>query len=410
MYPREMDGTKIKHFLPSPWMFVHFNRYDFMIFSLNKKWPFIFLCVLVQWGATARFEPKPLGPKPVKPFVVVLDAGHGGNDPGNVHHGFREKEIALSITLKVGALLEKNPNFKVMYTRKSDVFVDLMYRGKIANQADADLFVSIHCDAHNSLASGASTFVLGLHANEKNFNVAKKENSAIYLEKDFETRYAQYNINSPEAVIGMTIMQEEFLDQSVLLAQLIQNNFVKRLGRKDRQVKQAGFIVLHQTFMPSVLVETGFLSNPAEGAYLNSAQGQQQMSQAIADGIIAYHQRISGASASVVVAPSKSTNTPKPSTPSTATTAVDSGVLFAVQIAASKNNLATTSANFKGLSGVQKQHSGTLFKYYWGHTPSHSEVKKSLLTPQKSGYPSAFVVALKDGKRISVEQALKANK
>ena len=99
-------------------MFVHFNRYDFMIFSLNKKWPFIFLCVLVQWGATARFEPKPLGPKPVKPFVVVLDAGHGGNDPGNVHNGFREKEIALSITLKVGALLEKNPNFKVMNTRK----------------------------------------------------------------------------------------------------------------------------------------------------------------------------------------------------------------------------------------------------------------------------------------------------
>ncbi|MFZ9673968.1 MAG: N-acetylmuramoyl-L-alanine amidase family protein, partial [Flavobacteriaceae bacterium] len=233
-------------------------------------------------------------PKPVKPFVVVLDAGHGGNDPGNVHNGFREKEIALNITLKVGALLEKNPNFKVIYTRKSDVFVDLMQRGKMANQADADLFVSIHCDAHNSLASGASTFVLGLHANEKNFNVAKKENSAIYLEKDFETRYAQYNINSPEAVIGMTIMQEEFLDQSVLLAQLIQNNFVQRLGRKDRQVKQAGFIVLHQTFMPSVLVETGFLSNPTEGAYLNSAQGQQQMSQAIADGILTYHKRISG--------------------------------------------------------------------------------------------------------------------
>jgi len=381
-----------------------------MIFSLNKKWPLFILCAIAQWTVMGHSVAHFAHPKPGKPFVVVLDAGHGGNDPGNVHNGFREKEIALNITLKVGALLEKNPSFKVIYTRKSDVFVDLMYRGKIANQADADLFVSIHCDAHNSLASGASTFVLGLHANEKNFNVAKKENSAIYLEKDFETKYAQYNINSPEAVIGMTIMQEEFLDQSVLLAQLIQNNFVKRLGRKDRQVKQAGFIVLHQTFMPSVLVETGFLSNPTEGAYLNSAQGQQQMSQAIADGIMSYHQRISGAAASVVVAPPKSTNTPKPSTPYTSSAAVDSGVLFAVQIAASKNNLATTPVNFKGLSGVQKQDLGTLFKYYWGHTPSHSEVKKSLLTAQKSGYPSAFVVALKDGKPISVEEALKANK
>jgi N-acetylmuramoyl-L-alanine amidase len=381
-----------------------------MIFSLNKKWPLFVLCAIAQWTvmgySVAHFAP----PKPVKPFVVVLDAGHGGNDPGNVHNGFREKEIALNITLKVGALLEKNPNFKVIYTRKSDVFVDLMQRGKLANQADADLFVSIHCDAHNSLASGASTFVLGLHANEKNFNVAKKENSAIYLEKDFETRYAQYNINSPEAVIGMTIMQEEFLDQSVLLAQLIQNNFVQRLGRKDRQVKQAGFIVLHQTFMPSVLVETGFLSNPTEGAYLNSAQGQQQMSQAIADGILTYHKRINGSTQSVVVAPPKSVNTPKESSSTPINDTENEAVLFAVQLAASKNNLDLIPANFKGLSGVKKQDLGPLFKYFWGHTSSYSEVKKSLVSAQKSGYPSAFVVAFKNGKLVSVQEALGANK
>jgi N-acetylmuramoyl-L-alanine amidase len=381
-----------------------------MIFSLNKKRPLFVLCAIAQWTvmgySVAHFAP----PKPVKPFVVVLDAGHGGNDPGNVHNGFREKEIALNITLKVGALLEKNPNFKVIYTRKSDVFVDLMQRGKLANQADADLFVSIHCDAHNSLASGASTFVLGLHANEKNFNVAKKENSAIYLEKDFETRYAQYNINSPEAVIGMTIMQEEFLDQSVLLAQLIQNNFVQRLGRKDRQVKQAGFIVLHQTFMPSVLVETGFLSNPTEGAYLNSAQGQQQMSQAIADGILTYHKRINGSTQSVVVAPPKSVNAPKESSSTPINDTENEAVLFAVQLAASKNNLDLIPANFKGLSGVKKQDLGPLFKYFWGHTSSYSEVKKSLVSAQKSGYPSAFVVAFKNGKLVSVQEALGANK
>ncbi len=381
-----------------------------MIFSLNKKWPLFILCAIAQWTVMGYSVAHLANPKPVKPFVVVLDAGHGGNDPGNVHNGFREKEIALNITLKVGALLEKNPNFKVIYTRKSDVFVDLMQRGKMANQADADLFVSIHCDAHNSLASGASTFVLGLHANEKNFNVAKKENSAIYLEKDFETRYAQYNINSPEAVIGMTIMQEEFLDQSVLLAQLIQNNFVQRLGRKDRQVKQAGFIVLHQTFMPSVLVETGFLSNPTEGAYLNSAQGQQQMSQAIADGILTYHKRISGATQSVVVAPPKSANAPQESTSTPKSTTENEAVVFAVQLAASKNNVALIPANFKGLSGVKKQDFGPLYKYFWGHTSSYSEVKKSLTTAQQSGYPSAFVVALKNGKLVSVQEALGANK
>jgi len=381
-----------------------------MIFSLNKKWPLFVLCAIAQWTVMGYSVAHFAHPKPVKPFVLVLDAGHGGNDPGNVHNGFREKEIALNITLKVGALLEKNPNFKVIYTRKSDVFVDLMQRGKLANQADADLFVSIHCDAHNSLASGASTFVLGLHANEKNFNVAKKENSAIYLEKDFETRYAQYNINSPEAVIGMTIMQEEFLDQSVLLAQLIQNNFVQRLGRKDRQVKQAGFIVLHQTFMPSVLVETGFLSNPTEGAYLNSAQGQQQMSQAIADGILTYHKRINGATQSVVVAPPKSVNTPKESSSTPINDTENEAILFAVQLAASKNNLDLIPANFKGLNGVKKQDLGPLFKYFWGHTSSYSEVKKSLVSAQKSGYPSAFVVAFKNGKLVSVQEALGANK
>ncbi len=221
-------------------------------------------------------------------FVVVLDAGHGGHDPGNLGNGYFEKNIALNIVLNVGKELEKDPNIKVIYTRKDDTFVDLYVRGEIANKANADLFVSVHCDSHSSNAYGAGTFVLGLHANKQNFEIAKKENSVIYLEDNYEKRYADYDINSPESVIGLTIMQEEFLDQSIRLAKGIQDNFSKKLKRNDRKVKQAGFIVLHQTFMPSVLVETGFLTNVDEGAYLNSKKGQAEMGTAIADAILAY--------------------------------------------------------------------------------------------------------------------------
>lgn len=223
-----------------------------------------------------------------KKFVVVLDAGHGGHDPGNLGNGYLEKDIALSIVLKVGAILERNPDIEVIYTRNDDTFVDLFVRGEIANKANADLFVSVHCDSHTSDAHGAGTFVLGLHANKQNFQIAKKENSVIYLEDNYETRYADYDINSPESVIGLTIMQEEFLDQSISLAKTIQDNFTNKLNRKNREVKQAGFIVLHQTFMPSVLVETGFLTNNDEGAYLNSKRGQIEMGTAVAEAILSY--------------------------------------------------------------------------------------------------------------------------
>lgn len=221
-------------------------------------------------------------------FVVVLDAGHGGHDPGNLGNGYLEKNIALNIVLKIGSVLEKTGGFNVIYTRKDDTFVDLFVRGEIANKANADLFVSVHCDSHTSNAHGAGTFVLGLHANKQNFEIAKKENQVIYLEDNYETRYADYDINSPESVIGLTIMQEEFLDQSIALAKKIQDQFTNKLNRKDREVKQAGFIVLHQTFMPSVLVETGFLTNDEEGAYLNSSTGQREMGIAIGQAISNY--------------------------------------------------------------------------------------------------------------------------
>ncbi len=234
------------------------------------------------------FAPDPVPPRNKEKFVVVLDAGHGGHDPGNLGNGYLEKNIALGIVLEAGKALESDPDIEVIYTRKDDRFVDLYVRGEIANKAKADLFVSVHCDSHSSDANGAGTFVLGLHANKQNFEIAKKENSVIYLEDNYESRYAAYDINSPESIIGLTIMQEEFLDQSILLGKMMQDNFTNKLKRKNRKVKQAGFIVLHQTFMPSVLVETGFLTNKNEGSFLNSKKGQTQMGQAIAEAILQY--------------------------------------------------------------------------------------------------------------------------
>ena len=199
--------------------------------------------------------------KPIKPFIVVLDAGHGGKDPGNRGNGFFEKDIVLDVTLQVGKLLESYNDIKVVYTRKTDVFIDLYRRGPIANEVDANIFVSIHCDSHNSQAQGVGTFVMGVDKTGKNLETAKKENEVIYLEDDYHERYAGFDPSSPESLIGLSIMLEEYLDQSIMLAGLIQNNIVNNLKRKDRSVRSAPFWVLHSSYMPSVLVELGFLTN-----------------------------------------------------------------------------------------------------------------------------------------------------
>jgi len=275
----------------------------------------LFLSLLLSGSTTpaSKQGPPQLEEEPVnKPFIVVLDAGHGGHDPGNLGNGYLEKKIALSIVLKTGALLEKQPGIKVIYTRKDDTFVDLYKRGEIANKANANLFVSVHCDSHTSNAYGAGTFVMGLHVNQKNFEVAKKENSVIYLEDNYKERYANYDINSPESLIGNTIMQEEFLEESIQVAAMIQKQFTGSLKRKDRKVKQAGFIVLHQTFMPSVLVETGFLTNKTEGAFLNSKKGQEQMGRAIANAVIGYKKSLDKAAAANDIG-ALTSSTPDPS-------------------------------------------------------------------------------------------------
>ena len=401
------------------------------------------------------------GPVAIKgsddPFVVVLDAGHGGHDPGNLGNGYLEKKIALNIVLKVGEILSKNKEIKVIYTRKDDIFIDLYVRGEVANKANADLFVSVHCDSHTSDAHGAGTFVLGLHANKQNFEIAKKENSVIYLEDNYENRYADYDINSPESVIGLTIMQEEFLDQSVALATMIQENFANSLKRTDRKVKQAGFIVLHQTFMPSVLVETGFLTNRDEGAYLNSNKGQVEMGSAIAKAILNYKEGVQPTAKTVETTVTKpeatavSIESPKEKVverkeipkedskkvvaevkkqePPSEPTIVEmqekvsenklekavvekqpkeekAPVIFKIQLMASIKNIALDPSNFKGLSSLSQEPIKNLYRYMYGETRSYREAEMMQSLAVEKGYPAAYIVAYKLGERIPIKEAM----
>jgi N-acetylmuramoyl-L-alanine amidase len=334
-------------------------------------------------------------------FVVVLDAGHGGKDPGNTGNGHYEKDIALKVVLAVGKELEKNPNFKIIYTRKTDVFLELKDRANIANKADADLFVSVHCDSHSSNAFGAGTFVLGLHANKRNFELAKKENSVIFLEDDYQTNYDGFDPNSPASLIGIQLMQEEYLDQSILLASKIQQNFTLKLKRKDRSVKQAGFWVLHNTYMPSVLVETGFLTNKNEGAYLNSKKGQQEIAIAIEEAIISYHKDLSLNTSSVA------SETPL-------TVQEGDGVLptasliFKVQISASSKKLPLKSYNFSGLKELSSDKKGALYRYYYGNTDTYLTAQKLKEEAVKRGYNSAFIVAFKNGQKVPLASVIKS--
>ncbi|WP_159023428.1 N-acetylmuramoyl-L-alanine amidase [Formosa sp. L2A11] len=354
-------------------------------------------------------------------FVVVLDAGHGGHDPGKpTKFGFTEKEVALKIVLKIGAELEKNPDIKVIYTRKTDVFVTLRGRAKIANQADADLFVSVHCNAHTSQAYGSETYVVGVANTKRNFDVAKQENEVILLEDDYQAHYDGFNPTAPESLIGLTLMQEDYIDHSILLASMIENNFTNKLKRKSRGVKQASLWVMHNTYMPSVLVETGFITNNEEGHYLNSSKGQAQVSTAIADAILEYKKtldlnvgeniseskKLPEAKAVTAITPEEvAVKTPEPEV--IEDTEVSSKVEFKVQISASSTKLETKPYNFNGLKPITRGQVGRMYKYYYGSSATYSEAKSLLSRAKAKGFNTSFIVAFKNGEQVHIDQALK---
>ena len=355
--------------------------------------------VIFQVNAQAAKNPK-------KPFVVVLDPGHGGKDPGNRGNGFYEKDIVLDVSLQVGKILEKHSDINVVYTRKTDVFIDLDRRGPIANEVDANIFVSIHCDSHNSQAHGIGTFVMGVDKTGRNLETAKRDNEVIYLEDNYEERYAGFDPNSSESLIGLSIMLEEYLDQSIMLAGLIQNNIVNNLKRKDRSVRSAPFWVLHSSYMPSVLVELGFLTNNSEGPYVNSKKGRSELAAEIAKGILDYKNQIS-----LTTEEFQNPNITiekKEKAIEKITEKIYEGIIFKVQLAATSKKLDPKPSNFKGLKDISRDKEDGLFKYYYGETSDYNKIQLIKSFAQQQGYPSAYIVAFKKGKKVNVSEVLKS--
>jgi N-acetylmuramoyl-L-alanine amidase len=341
-----------------------------------------------------------------KKFTVVLDAGHGGKDTGNKHNGFVEKDIALNTTLKVGAILESLNDVKVVFTRKSDVFIELVDRPNIANKLGANLFISIHCNAaENHTAFGTETFVMGLARSKMNLEVAKRENSVILLEDNYKVKYKGFNPNNPESFLGIKIKVEENLNNSISLASKVQDNFTNILNRNSRGVKQQPLWVLDASTMPGILIELGFLSNEDEGAFLNTEDGQIQMAEQIAKAILGYKKEYYDSDDSNDL--EIEINTPKNNSVNqdiknsivgeqnintTSTT-------YKIQLCASNKKVGIEPKNFKGLKDISFEKTGSLYKYYAGNETDSTEIQSLLKTAKAKGYKSAFIVTFVDGKK-----------
>lgn len=345
-------------------------------------------------------------------FTVILDAGHGGKDPGNSYHGFVEKEISLKTTLKIGSLLEKEKDLKVIYTRTSDVFIELANRPKVANKASANLFVSIHCNSVKNMAPfGAETFVMGLSRNDMNLEVAKNENSVILLEKNYKEKYQGFDPKKPESLIGLTMMQEENLNNSILLAKEIQDNFTNKLKRNSRGIKQQPLWVLDAASMPSVLIELGFLSNKEEGEFLNSDGGQNKMAKQIANAILRYKNKYfgDGFDTATKSEPKETASLKSRSEKSKSANASDD-TIYKVQLLASSKKIGLKSNNFKGLKNISAVFVNNIYKYMYGETSKFDEAKKMQLDARNIGYSQAFIVEFKEGKSGNADDVVKHNK
>lgn len=341
-------------------------------------------------------------------FIVVIDPGHGGNDPGAIGTRGKEKNINLNVARKLGRLIEDNCNdTKVVYTRKSDIFVPLHRRAEIANNAKANLFISIHTNAvakKNSYVKGTETYTLGLHRTEENLEVAKKENSVILIEDDYKQRYAGFNPNSSESYIIFEFMQDKNMSQSVNFATLIQQNF-KSYNRIDKGVHQAGFLVLRETSMPSVLVELGYISNPSEETYLLSDKGTTDLANAIYRAFINYKGNSSKIKPTTVTSNTRQEiTTPKEEEEETKET---SKIKFKIQILASDRVLPQNSKQFKGLKPVSWYKENGLIKYTYAEDEDYNKIlkiKRKIVDPK---FKDAFIIAFKNDTKININKAIK---
>lgn len=389
--------------------------------------------------------------------TVVIDAGHGGKDPGCHGVKHKEKDVALAVALKLGKFIEDNfKDIKVIYTRKTDVFVELTERAAIANRANADLFICIHCNASvNKEACGSETYVMGLHKTKGNLEVAKRENASILLEDDYQKKYEGFDPNSDEAAIIFSFYQNAYLTQSLSLASKIQGYYADKAGRKDKGVKQAGFLVLWKTAMPSLLTEIGFLTNPAEEMFLGSAKGQDYIASSIflafrdykneIDGVIKKYndefqnktpykfspadtvddKKVEGAlpvidtadikketpklpivdSADVKNKAPKNNNIGAPK--NTIDKAEADSVYLRVQFMSSDKQIEPGSDKFNGIENVKEYQEAGMYKYTAGNYTAAAPATRLQKEMREKGFKDAFVVAFKAGKRIPLNDALK---
>ena len=340
----------------------------------------------------------------------MLDAGHGGKDPGALGTGRyskAEKHLALEVVLRVGKYLEQAfPEMTIVYTRKQDEFLTLKERTDLANKSNADLFLSIHCDSFTkSSAKGSSSHVMGLRYTEANLRVAQKENSVIYLEDNYEENYDGFDPYSPESIIAFSLSQTTYLDQSILMAQKIQDQFRDRVNRVDRGVKQTPLWVTRATSMPSVLVELGFISNYAEEDFLNSDQGQTYMSSAIFRAVKQYKAELESTISVVEMkADQLEVKNVDNQIPERNKEIIEKDVIFKVQFLTSMNLLNLKTINDYKVSFFSENN---VYKYTLGSETSFSQIKKVKKIAVDNGYHDAFIVAFLNNQKISIYEALK---
>ena len=383
---------------------------------LNRSYIIILLCCL--WSALPLVHMKAEGGN----FTVVIDPGHGGRDPGAIGRRGKEKTINLNVALKLGKLIQDNcKDVHIVYTRSKDVFVGLDKRAQIANNAKANLFISIHTNsvARGRTVRGTETYTLGLHRTDDNLEVAKKENSVILIESDYEQRYAGFNPNSSESYIIFEFLQDKNMEKSVQLATLIQRQFKTTAKRIDKGVHQAGFLVLRETTMPGVLVELGYISTPDEERYLLTESGTDALALSIYQAFLGYRQQNSAITGKATAKASSAQDKPiaRPAKPQAKTPAKESPKkaeeksssakpVFKIQILTSDKKLPANSKQFKGLSPVGHYQEKGLYKYTYGENTDYNKV---LRTKRQIGskFKGAFIIAFKNGKKMDVNQAIK---
>lgn len=393
----------------------------------------------VLFTVAAAFNPRPFAVDNEGVNIIVIDPGHGGKDPGNLGTGRykdREKDVSYDVSVLVKNYIEENlPGTKVILTREENEFIELYQRGVIANRANADLFISIHCNANdNSSAYGTESFVLGMGEKDQRLNkTAQLENAARLLEDNWESNYDKLDASNPAAVIALRAYQDAFLEQSISIADEIQRQFEGRVKRRNRGVKQQPLAVLRGSTMPAVLVELGFLTNPGEEDFLQSNRGKELLASAIYRAVKEYKYKresrdalIQGSASATSVfdavnaestptaETTESENDPSevpvqeeaPVVPTIATPTAPSPLFFAVQLAVSRNDLSCEPQNFKGLEGVWKEEQYGLFKYYCGKISSFKEAEALKATASEQ-YPDAYIVAFEKDRKIDLNEAKK---